>query len=336
MSQERPLVSVILPHYNRAHLLRLSLSALAAQTYAPIEVIVVDDCSTDDSVAVATSMGATVISTEKNGGQSAARNLGARHARGEILFFLDSDIALQPDSIENAVAILRADPGLGAVCGILLPEPLLSTSLASQYRALQMYRWWMPTGRPTRELHAALIAVPARVFAEIGPFDPRLSDTEAADYRSRLVERYEVRLTDAIQGRHEHDATLGMILGKVFRRARVSAMEWRRGEIPGDSVSRAYSGGLLLAAVAALPLPLLVGLAGAAVSPALVAATVTLDRGTYRHVFAARGGWFGLYFSAVHLLVTLVGTVGAGVGVLQRLLLQRPSGARTSRVHNPA
>jgi hypothetical protein len=51
---------------------------------------------------------------------------------------------------------------------------------------------------------------------------------------------------------------------------------------------------------------------------------VVLDGSTYRRVFARRGLLFGLYFSAVHLLVTLVGATGAGVGVLQRVLRRRP------------
>lgn len=323
MNGPRPLVSVVIPHHDRRDALVLCLRALAAQTYAPMEIIVVDDHSTDDSVAVAREAGVHVLRTRSRSGQSAARNLGAERAGGEILFFLDSDIALDPDGIENAVSMLRADPRLGAVSGILHPRSLLSQSLAAQYRALQMYHWWMPAGRPTRELHAALLAVPTVVYDDIGGFDPRLRDTEAADYRSRLVRRYGVQLTDRIRGCHDHDHTLRLVLRKVFRRAVASAREWRRGELPGDSRSRAVAGVLVLLGTVALPLPLLVGAAGAAVTPALVGVAVALDGATYRHVFAERGRLFGGYFLGVHLLVTLVGTVGMGVGVLSRLLPQR-------------
>ena len=163
----RPLVSVILPHYNRAHVLRLTLRALAEQTYSPIEIIVADDGSTDDSVQVARSMGrrwCRPLPTAGPGGPE----MGEEHATGEILLFVDSDIALEPDAVANAVQMLSSDPGLGAVGGILLPESLVNRGLAAQYRAIQMYRWWMPTHRPTLELHAAVLAVPARVFTEIG------------------------------------------------------------------------------------------------------------------------------------------------------------------------
>lgn len=332
MTSRRPLVSVILPHRNRAHLLRLSLPALAAQTYSPIEIILADDGSTDDSVRVAERLGAKVVKSPTTSGPPAARNLGAEQARGQILLFVDSDIALEPDAVANAVQLLESDPQLGAVGGILLPESLVTRSLAARYRAIQMYRWWMPTHRPTLELHAALLAMPARVFTEIGPFDPRLIDTESADYRGRLTRRYRVKITELIRGTHDHDGTLPLILRNVYRRARLSTAQWRRGELPGDSLPRAVAGLLLLGAVAAAPLAIL-GLLGAAPSvlgligwialPSLTALAIALDAGTYRYFFTQRGLAVGLYFSMVHLLVTLTGAAGGAVGVLERILSRR-------------
>jgi hypothetical protein len=323
MSRERPLVSVIIPSFNRSDVLRLCLGAVKEQTYPDIEVIVVDDCGTEDAGRVAASMGATALRTEVNGGPTLARNLGAEHAAGEILFFLDADIALDPDAVENAVEILESQPAIGALGGILRPESLVSQSLASQYRALQMYRWWMPAHRPTLELHASVLAVPAKVFAEVGPFDPRLRETVSSDYRVRVTRSYDVKLSGAIRGRKDHDATVRTILRKVLRRARLSAMDWREGETPGDSKARALGGVLLLAAVPALALPVVAGRGAAAVPPALVAAAIALDAGTYRFAFAQRGVPFGVYFSGVHLAVSFTGALGGAVGVLQRLALSR-------------
>ncbi|MFI5843305.1 glycosyltransferase family 2 protein [Catenuloplanes sp. NPDC051500] len=320
MSSDNPLVSVILPHYNRAHLLRITLAALAAQNYAPIEVILSDDASTDDSRQVAASMGTTVVHSPVNRGPSAARNRGAEHAKGDILLFVDSDIALDPDAVGNTVTMLRDHPELGAVGGILRPESLHSRTPAARYRAVQMYKWWMPTHRPTLELHSCLIAVPAKVYAQIGGFNENLREIESADYRNRLADNYPVKITDVVSGRHEHDHRVGMILRKVFIRARASTIAWRKGELPGDSLPRAIGGVLLVGAVAALPLPALLGPVGAIPSAALAATGVALDAGTYRHAFASEGPVFGVYFSGVHVLVTLAGTIGGGLGVLQRVL----------------
>ncbi|GAA2207656.1 hypothetical protein GCM10009850_031140 [Nonomuraea monospora] len=322
-----PLVSVIIPSYNRSDVLRLCLDAVRAQTHPNVEVIVVDDCGTEDAAQVAASMGAKVVRTGVNGGPTPARNLGAEHATGEILFFLDADIALEPDAVANAVRLLETHPRVGALGGVLLPESLVSQSLAAQYRAVQMHRWWMPAHRPTLELHASVLAVPAKVFAEVGPFDPRLRETVSSDYRVRVTRSYEVKLSDAIRGRKDHDATVPTILRKVFRRARLSALDWREGETPGDSVPRAVGGVLLLAAVPAFALSRVLGgrrrRAAALVPPALVAAAMALDAGTYRFAFDRRGPAFGLYFSGVHLAVTFTGALGGAVGVTQRLALAR-------------
>ncbi|MEV0233733.1 glycosyltransferase [Nonomuraea sp. NPDC050786] len=323
MSPEHPLVSVIIPSYNRSDVLRLCLDAVKEQTYPHIEVIVVDDCGTEDAALVAASKGAKVVRTRVNGGPTPARNLGAEHATGEILFFLDADIALDPDAVENAVRILGSNPEIGALGGILRPESLMSQSLAAQYRAVQMHRWWMPAHRPTLELHAAVLAVPAKVFAEVGPFDPRLRETVSSDYRIRVTRSYGVKLSDAIRGRKDHDATLRTILRKVYRRARISAMDWRKGETPGDSVPRAIGGVLLLAAVPALALPMVAGRRGALVPAALVAAAIALDAETHRFAYAQRGVPFGVYFSGVHLAVTFTGALGGAMGVLRRFVLSR-------------
>src|SRR5690242_13384344 len=125
MTPSRPLVSVIIPNYNYARTLRMCIEAVQAQTYRPIEITVVDDCSTDDSVAIAESLGVRVSRTPGNGGVATARNVGAAAASGEVLLFLDSDIALEPTAVERAVERLLADPEAGAVCGVYEPTPLI-------------------------------------------------------------------------------------------------------------------------------------------------------------------------------------------------------------------
>lgn len=326
MTSIDPLVSVIIPSYRSARTIRLCLDSVADQTYRQIETIVVDDCSTDGSADLAASMGVTVLRTAVNSGQSAARNLGAEHARGEILFFLDSDVALTPGSVAAAVAALRASPTLGAICGVLAPDSLVSQTTVARYRALQMYHWWLAREGTMAGLHTALCAMRAEVFREIGPFDPGLRHTEAPEYGRRLGQRYEIRSTGAIAGVHDHDATLRRLLPKVFRRARANMRDWRGGEVPGVAGPKALASGLLLAAVLAAPLPLLAGGAGVAVPLALVAGAVALDAPTYRRVVSSRGLGFGLRFTALHLLYQLTTATGAGIGSAERILL--PAGGR--------
>ena len=117
-------VSVVIPAFNSASTIEGCLVALAEQTVMPGEVIVVDDGSTDSTPEVARRMGAEVIAQD-HGGAGAARNRGAKAARGELLLFTDADCAPVADWVERLVETLDSN-GVAAARGIttsLQPEP---------------------------------------------------------------------------------------------------------------------------------------------------------------------------------------------------------------------
>jgi GT2 family glycosyltransferase len=115
---------VVIPALNAAATMEGCLAALSEQTVVPGEVIVVDDGSTDDTPEIARRMGAEVI-VQDHGGAGAARNRGARAARGDLLLFTDSDCAPVPDWIERLVEALDGN-GVVAARGVttsVQPEP---------------------------------------------------------------------------------------------------------------------------------------------------------------------------------------------------------------------
>ena len=93
-------ISVVIPAYNAAHFLPRCLESVYAQTLQPDEVIVVDDGSTDNTAAVATELGAKVVS-RPNGGLSAARNTGIQNASSEWIALLDADDMWAPEKLER-------------------------------------------------------------------------------------------------------------------------------------------------------------------------------------------------------------------------------------------
>ena len=115
-------VSVIIPAYNRAMLLPLTLDAVLAQTVPPEEIIVVDDGSTDDTAAVARGYGTKVnCIVTANGGDLAARNVGLRAARGRLVAFCDSDDLWRPDFLAAMLALWRVEPRTrAAYCDFVL------------------------------------------------------------------------------------------------------------------------------------------------------------------------------------------------------------------------
>jgi glycosyltransferase involved in cell wall biosynthesis len=109
-----PLVSVIVNNYNYARFLGEAIDSALAQAYTPLEVIVVDDGSTDESRDVIASYGDRVIAVLKeNGGQGSALNAGFAVARGDVVIFLDADDALLPAAARTVVD--RLEPGVTKV-----------------------------------------------------------------------------------------------------------------------------------------------------------------------------------------------------------------------------
>ncbi|MEO6002494.1 MAG: glycosyltransferase family A protein [Opitutus sp.] len=113
------LVSVIIPVFNRASTIKRAVESVRRQTYRSIEIIVVDDGSTDDTVAVlAGILPAVHLIKQKNAGPSAARNTGIRASNGDIIAFLDSDDEWLPAKIETQVRLMGGQSGNGTCCCI--------------------------------------------------------------------------------------------------------------------------------------------------------------------------------------------------------------------------
>jgi glycosyltransferase involved in cell wall biosynthesis len=103
-----PLVSVIIPTYNRAGIILRTIDNVFQQTYRKLELIIVDDGSTDDTQAKLRQYGERIrVITQANAGAIASRNRGAEVARGEIIAFQDSDDAWKPTKLARQVALLQ-------------------------------------------------------------------------------------------------------------------------------------------------------------------------------------------------------------------------------------
>lgn len=119
MDQERPTVSVILPTYNRAHLLERAIQSVLDQTYPDFEIIVVDDASIDNTVNIIKGIineRIRYIRHEKNKGAAAARNTGIKLAKGKYIAFQDSDDEWLRDKLEKQIKIFETvSPEVGVV-----------------------------------------------------------------------------------------------------------------------------------------------------------------------------------------------------------------------------
>jgi glycosyltransferase involved in cell wall biosynthesis len=312
----RPSLSVVIPVHNGGrdfeHCLRRLRDALRAEH----ELIVVDDGSTDDSAALAESFGATVVRTPTALGPASARNTGARTASAPIVFFLDADVAVHPETLGRATARFEADPGLGALFGSYDDAPT-APGVVSQYRNL-LHHYVHQQGtfvagvRPARTFWTGCGAIRRQIFLDFGGFDPQL-------YRRPAIEDIELgyRLTRAgcrivlardVLATHRKRWTLGgVIRTDIFQRGVPWMLLMKRSGITETDLNVRHDQKLCVAVAGMMILAAL----GAALSrsgwllsvvPAGMALIVALNADFYRFLARRRGWLFAAAAMPLHYL----------------------------------
>lgn len=300
-------VSVVMPAYNASHYLKITLPPLAEMLRAGeiLELIVVDDCSTDDTVAVAESFGARVLRMPINSGPGAARNFAVPQTRGDLIWLVDADVVAKPGSPAMIREIL-SETDTVAVFGAYDETPP-AQRFWSQYKNLA-HRYYHQGGRrEASTFWAGCGAFRREAFLKVGGFDihrfkiPSIEDIELG-YRMRDAGG-RIVLEPALQATHLKDWTLrNVIHTDIFCRAMPwSKLMLERGEIGGDlnvgpsERIRAVIAGLFFASFAGL-------LAAPLFSPWLALAPVVMTA----VVLAANAGFFG-FMTKVRGLVFALG-----------------------------
>jgi glycosyltransferase involved in cell wall biosynthesis len=194
----RPLVSVLIPAFNSEAYLAKALASATAQTYAPLEVILVDDGSTDRTLEIARSWGRGVrVFDQPNRGSGAARNRGLDEASGQYIAFLDADDLWHPRKIELQMQhLLECQSCAGVYCDKIelrgggaepdwsLPRHQYSVVERADDRATD--GWLYLDLLRDSVLHTSTLLVSRDVLARIGRFDESLRKGQDLDYWLRL------------------------------------------------------------------------------------------------------------------------------------------------------
>lgn len=191
-----PIVSVIIPTYNRASVLYYALRSVLNQTLSDFEIFVVDDASTDATASLIANFGDPrihYIRFDTNQKAAAARNAGMQRARGKYIAFLDSDDEWLPAKLEKQVATLDALPDDWACC--------YTGAFVNKTGGLTRHRIYRPTksGDMLRDLLMGkfVIWTPTFIFRrsilkEIGLMDVQLIRSQDVDFYLRILSRYKI------------------------------------------------------------------------------------------------------------------------------------------------
>ena len=177
-----PRVSVMIPAHNAAAFIREAVDSVLSQTHRADEIIVVDDGSTDDTVAMLSAYGAAIrVMRQPQRGVSAARNAGIQAASGELIAFLDADDVWLPDKLTRQMAVFASDPETDAVYGHA--EQFYSPEIEPGFwRRIRTQPGLLPAPVPSAML------IRRTAFDRVGPFDPRLGIGVEIDWFARLTE----------------------------------------------------------------------------------------------------------------------------------------------------
>jgi glycosyltransferase involved in cell wall biosynthesis len=310
-------VSVIVPAYNNPGELSQCVTALRAAATSDTELIVVDDASEDDVSSAAANFGAQVLRLARNAGPAAARNHGARHARGQTLFFVDADVVVPNDAIGRIRATLDGHSEIAAVFGSYDSRPA-APGLVSQYRNL-LHHFVHQTGNAeAATFWAGCGAVRRQAFEHVGGFDeqrfprPSIEDIELG-YRLRRA-GYRICIDKSLQSMHLKRWTLRSIVRTdvICRAIPWSRLILESAEAPdylnvqaSQRASVALTGlGSLLLLTSPLHLMLLT------LTFACMAAVVFINRDLYTFFYRARGTFFAAACVPLHLLYFVCCGVG--------------------------
>jgi len=219
---DRLKVSVIIPVLNGGENFRRCLESLERSTCKPAEIIVVADGDTDRSWQVAESFGAKVYRYTSSGGPARARNCGAQLADGDILFFLDADVTVYPDTVQRIQKAFAASKDLAALIGSYDSQPG-ATNFLSQYKNLFHHYTHQVSSETASTFWGACGAIRSFIFDELGGFDERYQKpcVEDIELGYRLKKSgYSISLCKDIQVKHLKEwRPVSLIKAEIFYRA---------------------------------------------------------------------------------------------------------------------
>lgn len=303
--RRRPCLAVVIPVYNGGADFQRCLRALRDAVEAipePVELIVVDDGSSDGSGDLARSFGAQVLHHDRPRGPAAARNLGARAATADLIFFLDADVLVHPGTPAQVIAHLDRHPEVAATFGSYDDNPP-APGLVSRFRNLlhhhvhQQGKFDDEQVRPAHTFWTGCGAIRREAFLEAGGFDPGLYPRPAIEdielgYRLTRA-GHVIHLKRDLFATHLKRWTLpGVIRTDILHRGVPwMLLQWRLGvretDLNVSGTQKLCALGVGLGGLALLASPFLPALL--ATIPAVLALIVVANRAFYRLLANRRG-----------------------------------------------
>ncbi len=324
-------VSVVIPVHNGRETIRPCLEALTASEGGPVEVVVVDDASTDETTALVEQYPVRLLRLKSTCGPACARNRGAALATGRILLFIDADVEVRPDTVRRVAEQFLDHPEMVALFGSYDDDPA-ERDFFSQYRNLLHHAVHQQGWEEAETYWSGCGAVRKDIFLTMGGFSesygrPSIEDIELG---ARMISAgHRICLVKDLQVKHLKRWSLV----EIIRTDMCSrAIPWTRLILSGY-----YRGGGLNLQLRYCLSAAAVGLALAALGgavfwhPGMIAAAIVficwfvhLNRNLLLTFHRCRGPLFALFTVPMLLLYYFYSSVAFGVGVIMHFIGRKP------------
>ena len=197
------------------------LDSIFKQAIDDMEVLIVDDCSTDNTVEIAGQYPTRIIKMDKNGGPAKARNKGVEEAGGDIIFFLDSDVVVLDGTVREVKEYFENNPSAKCVIGVCATEPL-NRGFVPKYMA--MFEYIHLLGAPDKKVSVFAPrcgAIKKSLFQEAGGYDESYKGADVEDFElARRINKMDcIILNPKMLVRHQFVNNVDEAIRNYFKRA---------------------------------------------------------------------------------------------------------------------
>ena len=216
------LISIVVPNYNGEITIKKCLDFIFSQNYDNFEVVVVDDCSTDNSIEIIRSyQKVKLIELNKNQGPAVARNEGADNSKGDIIVFVDSDVCLPESALSLIKKTFEEEQDTQAIVG--MPDRFCKfENMCSQHFNLRVHFNYLNLPPYISIIYGSIFAVRRKTFFEVGGLDARFktAGVEDDDLGIRISQKgYKIKHLKNLQINHYKPVSLRKLIKNDFFRA---------------------------------------------------------------------------------------------------------------------
>lgn len=324
MAEELPTLSIIIPAYNGSSELERCLNAVFKSDTSSVEVIVVNDGSDDPNVdRVIETFDVVHLRSDSNIGRGPARNLGAEHANGEYLLFVDADVEVSPQAIRQVKAILHRRSNIEAFFGSYDDAPA-SEKTISQYRNLLHHYTHQTAPNLAPHFWTGFGVVRKDLFHRVGGFDRGqwARNMEEVEFGHRLTQDgHLIEVVKSLMVKHLKSYTLkGMIKSDLIDRA----IPWTlfmqtHGQSDNQFVTSYRQKGSALAVLMLLSIVLMpiLGVASIWLSLTGLALFIAFNLPFFSFCRRLKGPLFALQAIPLHALHIFCAGLGFGIGTIK-------------------